>query len=197
TAFSEKFLDRLVNRHPIDSGPNSLQRERLTGFYCFPKLTLAFAHASAQHRPGHVAEISGLRVAWKNIEDNQRIGVKRTVAPLMRSARLNATGDSRTCRNAARAQDRRINFGAEDFGSQCFAVPAQSFSDAWLGRFQNFDRAPESFFRDSQRFAAHFHFLLRFRLALRPEKAVCRADTDLVRGEFLRVTQRKICRDNY
>src|SRR5437764_1422565 len=71
TAFSEKFLDRLVNCHPIDSCLDSLQRERLTGFYCFPQLTLAFAGTSAQHRAGHVAKISGLRVAWKNIEDNQ------------------------------------------------------------------------------------------------------------------------------
>src|SRR5438552_2599009 len=42
-----------------------------TEFYRFPNLTLAFARASAQHRPSHVAKISGLRVAWKNIEDNQ------------------------------------------------------------------------------------------------------------------------------
>src|SRR3979490_754033 len=71
TAFGEKFLDRLVNRHPIDSCLDSLQRERLTGFYRFPELTLSFARASAHHRPGHVAKISGLRVAWKDIEDNQ------------------------------------------------------------------------------------------------------------------------------
>src|SRR5205823_11331975 len=69
TPFSEKFLDRLVNRHPINSCLDSLQRQRLTGFYRFPNLTLAFARASAQHRPSHVAKISGLRVAWKNIED--------------------------------------------------------------------------------------------------------------------------------
>ena len=71
TAFSEKFLDRLVNRHPIDSCLDSLQSERLTGFYRFPKFTLAFAGASAQHRPGHVTKISGLRVARENIEDDQ------------------------------------------------------------------------------------------------------------------------------
>src|SRR5882724_5629912 len=71
TAFSEKFLDRLVNRHPIDSRLDTLQSERLTGFYRFPKPPLAFARASAQHRPGHIAKISGLRIARKNIEDNQ------------------------------------------------------------------------------------------------------------------------------
>src|SRR4029077_634562 len=71
TALSEKFLDRLVNRHPIDTCLDSLQSERLTGFYRFPELALGFAGASAQHRPGHVAKISGLRVARKNIEDDQ------------------------------------------------------------------------------------------------------------------------------
>src|SRR5207247_9316229 len=71
TAFSEKFLDRLVNRHPIDSRLDSLQSERLTGFYRFPKFTLTLARAPAQHGPGHIAKISDLRVAWTNIEHNQ------------------------------------------------------------------------------------------------------------------------------
>src|SRR6202035_487256 len=71
TAFSEKFLYRLVNRHSIDSCLDSLQSEGLTGFYGFPKLTLAFTRASAQHGPGHIAKVSGLRVAWKNIENDQ------------------------------------------------------------------------------------------------------------------------------
>jgi hypothetical protein len=42
----------------------------------------------------------------------------------MRITRLVAAGDNRTGRNAARAQDRRINFGSENFGSQWFTVPA-------------------------------------------------------------------------
>src|SRR5438270_13943139 len=98
----------------------------------------------------------------------------------MRITRLVTTGDNRAGWNAARAQDRRINFGAEGFGSQRFAVPAQSFSGSRLGRFQNFDRALESFFRDSQGLAHHFDFLLRFRLPLRPENAVRGAYTDFV-----------------
>src|SRR5438093_11790536 len=95
TAFSEKFLDRLVNCHPIDSCLDSLQRERLTGFYCFPQLTLAFAGTSAQHRAGHVAKISGLRVAWTKIEDNQLIRKKRNIGRLMWIACLVATVDKR------------------------------------------------------------------------------------------------------
>src|SRR5215470_11676547 len=70
TAFGEKFLDRLVNRHPIDSCLDSLQSERLTCLHRRPKLALGFARPSAQNRSGHVAKISCLRVAWKNIEDN-------------------------------------------------------------------------------------------------------------------------------
>jgi hypothetical protein len=115
----------------------------------------------------------------------------------MRITRLVATGDNRTGRNTACAQDGRINFGPENFGSQRFAVPAQSFSSAWFRRFQNFDAALESFLGNSQGSAHHFDFLFRFRLALRPEKSVRRADTDLVCGEFLRVTECKVCRDNY
>src|ERR1700745_1250451 len=71
TAFSEKFLDCLVNRHPIDSRPDFFQSKRLTGFRGLPKLSLRFARAAAQKGPGHVAKISSLRVARKDIEDNQ------------------------------------------------------------------------------------------------------------------------------
>src|SRR5438876_11824866 len=72
TALTETFLDRLVNCHPIDSCLDSLQRERLTGLYCFPQLTLAFAGTSAQPRAGHAAKLSGLLCAWRNSEDHQR-----------------------------------------------------------------------------------------------------------------------------
>src|SRR5439155_12431472 len=197
TAFSKKFLDCLVNGHPIDSCLDSFQSERLTGLHCLPKLPLRLARASAQNRSSHIAKISGLRIAWKNIEDNQRVCVKRTVAPLMRITCLVAAGDNRAGRIAARAQDRRINFSPENFGSQRFAVPAQSFSGAWFGRFQNFNGAFESSLRNSQGMAHHFDFFLRFRLALRPEKSVRRADTDFICGEFLRVTECIICRNNY
>src|SRR4029434_3417232 len=76
-------------------------------------------------------------------------------------------------------------------------MPAQSFPSTWLGSFQNFNAALESSFRDSQRTPHHFHFLFRFRLALWPEKPVRRADMDFVSGELLRVTECKVCRDNY
>src|SRR2546430_2572101 len=69
------------------------------------------------------------------------------------------------------------------------------FSEKFLDRLVN--RHPINSFRDSQGFAHHFDFLLRFRLALRPEKSVCRADTYLVCDEFLRVSNPKICRNNY
>src|SRR5207248_9207549 len=115
----------------------------------------------------------------------------------MRITRLVATSDNCPGRDASRSQDRRINFSPENFGSQRFAIPAQSFSGAWLGRFQNFNGAFESLLRSSQGSAHHFHFLFRFRLALRPEKSVRRADTYLVCGKFVRVTECKTCRNNY
>src|SRR5262245_17651614 len=197
TVFREKFLDCRVNRHPVDPCLDSLQSERLASFHRLPKLTLRIAGPSAQNRSGHVTKIPCLRISRKNIEDNQRIGVKRTVTPLMRVTGLVATRDNRPRRNAASAQDRRINLGPEDFGSQRFDVPAQSFSIDLLGVFQNFDGAFESALRNSQLSAHHFDFLFRFCLTLRPEKSVGRADTDLVCGEFLRVAECKICRDNY
>src|SRR4030095_8801454 len=94
TALGEKFLDRLVNRHSIDSRLDSLQSQRLTGFHRLPKLSLGLGGASAQNRSGHVAKISGLRIARKNIEDNQRVCVKRPVASFMRITRLVAAGRS-------------------------------------------------------------------------------------------------------
>src|SRR5258707_15438842 len=101
TVFGEKFLDCLVNRHPVDPCLDFLQSERLASFHGLPKLTLRLACPSAQNRSGHVTKISGLRVTRKNIEDNQRVGVERTVAPLMRITGLFATGANRTCRTAA------------------------------------------------------------------------------------------------
>src|SRR5262249_10859453 len=115
TAFGEQVLNCRVDRHSIDSGPDPFQSERLTGLNGIPKLTLSVARPSTQDRPGHIAKISGLRVTRENIEDNQRICVKRTVAPFVRITRLIAARDNRTGRNTARAQNRRINFGPEDF----------------------------------------------------------------------------------
>src|SRR5439155_15929095 len=155
TAFSKKFLDCLVNGHPIDSCLDSFQSERLTGLHCLPELPLRLARASAQNRSSHIAKISGLRIAWKNIEDNQRVCVKRTVAPFMRITCLVAAGDNRAARIAARAPDRRINFSPERFGTQRFAVPAPSFSGARFGRFQNFNRAFDASLRNSLDMAHH------------------------------------------
>src|SRR5262245_62146554 len=88
TALVEEFLDCFVNRHPIDARFDSLQSKRLTGFHRFPKLALGFARPSSQDRSCHIAEISGLCIAWKNIEDNQRIGVTRFVAAIMPNTSL-------------------------------------------------------------------------------------------------------------
>src|SRR5204862_5941666 len=99
------------------------------------------------------------RVSREYLADNQWVRVKRTVTPLMWITRLVAAGDDRTGRKAARAQDRRINFGTERFRSQSFAVPAQSFSGSRLGPFQNFNGAFESLFSYSQGSTHHFHFL--------------------------------------
>ena len=70
TATGEEFLDRFVNSHAINTGLDSLQRERLARFDRFPKFFLRFTRAAPQYRPSHVTEVPGLRVARENIEDD-------------------------------------------------------------------------------------------------------------------------------
>src|SRR6266478_2174719 len=115
TALCEEFLNGLVNRHPVDSRLDLLQGKPLPGFHRFPKFSLRLARSATQNGARHVAEIAGLRVARKNIENNQRVGVERTKAALVRIAGLVAAGDNRAGRNAARAQDCRVNFRAQHF----------------------------------------------------------------------------------
>ena len=115
------------------------------------------------------------------------------MAALVRVASLIASGYDRAGRNAACAQNGGINFSAQQFGSQRFAIPAQSFSRTWFRRFQHFNRAFESSFCDPQGASHHFNLFVGFGFTLRPEKSVGRADADFVCREFLRVTQRKIC----
>src|SRR5436309_13706987 len=71
TAAGEKFLDRLVDRHPVHTGFDPFQSKCLPGFHRVPKLSLRVARASAHDRAGHVAEISGFRIARKDIQDDQ------------------------------------------------------------------------------------------------------------------------------
>src|SRR5467141_475603 len=96
TPAGEKFLDRLVNRHSIHASFDSLQGQCLPSFHRFPKFSLRVARASAQNGAGHVAKISGLRVARENIQNNQRIRVKRSESALMWIAGLIPT-----CNNCA------------------------------------------------------------------------------------------------
>src|SRR5213080_1194324 len=196
TTLAEELLNCLVNCHSIHSRFDLFQSERLPGFYCFPKLSLRIARAPAENGPRHVAEISGLRVARENIQDNQRVRVKRTEAALMRIAGLVAARDDRAGRNSTCAQDGGVNFCTQHFRGQRFAAPAQSFSGSRFRRFQNFNRAFQSCFRNPQRATDHFNFLLRFRFAFGPEKSICRPNADLIRHEFLRITERKIRRND-
>src|SRR4029077_10885978 len=83
TATDEEFLDRLVNRHPIDASFDFLYCEGLATFHSFPKFSLCVGGAPAQHCACHVAKISGLRVTREDIQNNQRIRVQRSEAALM------------------------------------------------------------------------------------------------------------------
>src|SRR5271169_3301992 len=88
TALLEQCLDRLVDLHSIHAILDLAQREFLSVFHRLPKFALSFAGATTHNGPGHVAPIAGLCVARKNIENDQRVRVKRTVTALVRIAAL-------------------------------------------------------------------------------------------------------------
>src|SRR5881398_24139 len=100
TTLGEEFLNCLLNCHSIHSRFDLFQSERLPGFYCFPKLSLRIARAPAENAARHVAKIARFRVARENIQDNQRVRVKRTKAALMRITGLVAARDDRAGRNS-------------------------------------------------------------------------------------------------
>src|SRR2546423_12943873 len=72
-AVSEKLLHFGVQFQSIDAGLHFFQRQGLTFPHCFPKPSLLVAGAATNHRPRHVAEIAGRRVAGKNVQDDERI----------------------------------------------------------------------------------------------------------------------------
>src|SRR4029450_11788574 len=93
TTLREELLNCLVNCHPIQPGLDLSQRQCLAGFHRLPKCSLRVACAPAQNGPSHVPKIPRLRVAWKNIENDQRVRGETTRSALMRIARLVAAGD--------------------------------------------------------------------------------------------------------
>ena len=114
----------------------------------------------------------------------------------MRIARLVAAGHNGSRGSSTGAQNRRINFRPENFRRERFPRPKQSLSAADFRRLQNFNTARESGLGDSQRPAHHLDFLVRFRFALRPKRSIRRVQPDFVRGQFARITERKIRGDD-
>src|ERR1700730_12787099 len=82
-ALREKFLDCVVNFHPIHARLDSFQSQRLSGFHCLPKFSLRVARPSAHNCQSDVAKIAGPHVARENIENDQRTRVKRPIAAFM------------------------------------------------------------------------------------------------------------------
>src|SRR5437016_3658791 len=81
-ALFEKRLDRLVNYHSVDPGFDFAKREFLSVFDGLPEFALRIARASSNNRARHVAPITALGIARKNIENDQRVREKRTRAAL-------------------------------------------------------------------------------------------------------------------
>src|SRR5216117_1034688 len=115
TTLCKEFLNCFMNRHPIDSRLDLLQSKRLPGFHRFPKSSLRLARTPAQHGASHVTEVPGLRVARKNVKNDQRVRVERTKAALVRIAPLIAAGNNCSSRDSTGAQDCRIDLGAQHF----------------------------------------------------------------------------------
>src|SRR6478609_11503544 len=98
------------------------------------------------------------------------------MAALVWVASLIASSYNRAGRNAACAQNGGINFSAQQFGSQRFSIPAQPFSRTWFRRFQHFNRAFKSSFRDPLGASHHFNLFVGFGFTLGPEKSFGRAN---------------------
>src|SRR4051812_31815419 len=88
----KQVLDRLMDDGSIDSGFDPSKRKRLTCLDRVPQLPLSFTRATTDPRSGHVAKIAGLGITRKDIENDQRIGEKRTRSALVRITPLIATG---------------------------------------------------------------------------------------------------------
>ena len=73
---------------------------------------LRITRATTNNRSRHISPITAAWIARENIENDERVRVKRTGAALVWIARLISTGDDCVRRRSARAQHRRVNFSA-------------------------------------------------------------------------------------
>ena len=71
SAGGEQSLDLVMNSEAISSRLHFLERELLPCEDNVPHPSLRFASPTTHDAASHVAEISGLRVAWENIENDQ------------------------------------------------------------------------------------------------------------------------------
>src|SRR5438105_14281822 len=78
SAFSEKLLDRLVDRGAVDAGFDGTKTQCLAGFDRLPHFALSIGRASPHNRARQIAEISGLPVPRKHVKDDKRICLQRT-----------------------------------------------------------------------------------------------------------------------
>jgi hypothetical protein len=77
TTVGEKLLHLVVQLQSIHARLHFLQRQRLALAHCIPEPALRFTRASPHDRPRHVAEVAALRVARKDVENDERIRFQR------------------------------------------------------------------------------------------------------------------------
>src|SRR5437762_6761489 len=73
TSIGEKLLHLVVHLQAIHPCLHFSQRERLPGAHRLPKSALFFTRPPAHDRPRHIAEVTCLCIARKDIEDDERI----------------------------------------------------------------------------------------------------------------------------
>src|SRR5205085_375344 len=91
TAIGKELLYLVVQFKAVHAWLHFLQRELLPFPHRLPESSLRFTRAAAHHRPRHVAEVTALRVARKDVENNQRIRLQRPGSSLVRSRMFDAS----------------------------------------------------------------------------------------------------------
>jgi len=158
--------------------PDGAQGLLLAGQAGVPEPALRVAGASADDGPREVAEITRPCGAGEEVEDNEFVGAQRAVAALVRVAGLFAAGHDGVGREAASAQDGRVDLRAEDLGGQRSPAPAQGVLPADLGGAQDIQAACHPDFGDGQGLAHEPQFRGGLEFAPRPEQTGLRHKPD-------------------
>ena len=101
-AFQFKEIpDLILEFFPFHPRGHGFESAFLSIEHGIPEAVLGLAGFAAHDGPGHVAEVSRLRIAREDIQDDQGMGLERAVSALMRIACLDPARHDRAGRGAA------------------------------------------------------------------------------------------------